>query len=52
MVNFLRFQYNVTFSIYVCLVCAEEHVLGIINLLTSLGGLWVSFHHGLGGHVS
>lgn len=23
----------------------EEHVLGIINLLTSLGGMWVSVHH-------
>ena len=52
MVNCLRFQYNVTFSIYVCLVCAEEHVLGIINLLTSPGRLWISFHHDLRGHVS
>ena len=26
------------------LVCPEEHGLGIINLLSSLGGMWVSCH--------
>ena len=45
MVNHLRFQY-VPFSLYFCFfVCTEEHVLGIINLLSLLGRMWVSFHH-------
>ena len=45
MVNHLRFQYNVTFPYILFLVYAEEHVLGIINLLPLLGRIWVSFHH-------
>ena len=34
-----------TFLISLFLVCAEEHVLGIINLLSSLGRMWISFHY-------
>ena len=39
---------------FLFLVCTEEHVLGVINLLTSLGRMWVSFHHCfiVLGHVS
>ena len=43
-VNHLSFQYN-TFSLYFCFQRAEEHVLGIIILLSSLGRMWVSFHY-------
>lgn len=31
----------IMFSSYFVLVCAKEHVLGIINLPSSLGRMWV-----------
>ena len=47
MVSHLRFQYNATFPIFLFLVCVEKNALGIINLLSSLGRMWVSFHYRL-----
>ena len=44
MVKHVRFQYNVTLSLYF-LMCPEEHVLGINKLLSSVGRMWVSFYH-------
>lgn len=41
MINHLRFQYNFIFSLYFYFEWhAEKHVLGIVNLLTSLGRTW------------
>ena len=38
------YMVNLGTQIFIFLVC-REHVLGITNLLSSLGKMWVSWHH-------
>ena len=45
MVNPLRLQSHVPFPVFLFSVPPEGHVLEIINLLTSLGGMRVSLYH-------
>ena len=59
--NYFRSQYNeglslwnATFPYIIVFHVGREHVLGVINLLSSLGRMWVSCHHFfiVWGHVS
>ena len=59
--NYFRSQYSeglslwhVTFPQIIVFSVCREHILGVINLLSSLGRMWVSCHHCfiVWGHVS
>ena len=44
-VQCLSFTLKCHLSINCCFCVCWEHVLGVINLLSSLGRIWVSYHH-------